>query len=130
MSSIKKPVKWDGVGFVNNVQYGEEGVSMEILQNWKRQNSFLGASFMFLTRTKLFQRRAEVAKTSQKHQGSSDEGTDDSSGESRDSTTKNIFSVRKRIALSPINAIRHYRSISNVGDTNMFLNMKLLTAPC
>ena len=77
------------------------------------------------------QRRAEVAKTSQKHQGSSDEGTDDSSGESRDSTTKNIFSVRKRIALSPINAIRHYRSISNVGDTNMFLNMKLfMTAPC
>ena len=37
LSSIKKPVKWDGVGFVNNVQYGEEGVSMEILQNWKRQ---------------------------------------------------------------------------------------------
>ena len=76
------------------------------------------------------QRRAEVAKTSQKHQGSSDEGTNDSSGESRDFTTKNIFSVRKRIALSPINAIRHYRSISNLGDTNMFLNMKLLTAPC
>ena len=38
------------------------------------------------------QRRAEVAKTSQKHQGSSDEGTDDSSGESRDSTTKIFFS--------------------------------------
>ena len=37
------------------------------------------------------QRRAEVAKTSQKHQGSSDEGTEGSSGESRDSTTKNIF---------------------------------------
>ena len=38
------------------------------------------------------QRRAEIAKTSQKHQGSSDEGTDDSSGESRDSTTKIFFS--------------------------------------
>ena len=37
LSSIKKPVKWDGISFVNNVQYGEEGVSMEILQNWKRQ---------------------------------------------------------------------------------------------
>ena len=37
---------------------------------------------------------------------------------------KIFFSVRKRIALS------HYRSTSNVGDTNMFLNMKLLTAPC
>ena len=37
------------------------------------------------------QRRAEVAKTSQKHQDSSDEGTEDSSGESRDSTTKNVF---------------------------------------
>ena len=36
-------------------------------------------------------RRAEVAKTSQKHQDSTDEGTDDSSEESRDSTTKNIF---------------------------------------
>ena len=76
-------------------------------------------------------RRAEVAKTSQKHQDSTDEGTDDSSEESRDSTTKIFFSARKRVALSPINAIRHYRSISNVGDTNMFLNMKLfMTAPC
>ena len=26
LSSIKKPLKWDGVNFVNNVQYGEEGV--------------------------------------------------------------------------------------------------------
>ena len=26
LSSIKKPVKWDVVSFVNNVQYGEEGV--------------------------------------------------------------------------------------------------------
>ena len=76
-------------------------------------------------------RRAEVAKTSQKHQDSTDEGTDDSSEESRDSTTKIFFSARKRVALSPINAIRHYRSISNVVDTNMFLNMKLfMTAPC
>ena len=26
LSSIKKPVKWDVVSFVNNVQYGEKGV--------------------------------------------------------------------------------------------------------
>ncbi|CAH3031845.1 unnamed protein product [Pocillopora meandrina] len=26
LSSIKKPVKWDVVSLVNNVQYGEEGV--------------------------------------------------------------------------------------------------------
>ena len=26
LSSIKKPVRWDVVNFVNNVQYGEEGV--------------------------------------------------------------------------------------------------------
>ena len=26
LSSIKKPLKWGGVSFVNNVQYGEEGV--------------------------------------------------------------------------------------------------------
>ena len=76
-------------------------------------------------------RRTEFAKTSQKHQDSTDEGTDDSSEESRDSTTKIFFPARKRVALSPINAIRLYRSISNVGDTNMFLNMKLfMTAPC
>ena len=131
LSSIKKPVKWDGVSFVNNFQYGEEGVSMEILQSWKRQIHSLEQ--VSRTRTK-FQRwnAVEQAKTyklilflssrdelrsltSQKHQDSSDEGTDDSSEESRDSTTKNIFSARKRVALSPINANRYYRSISNVG---------------
>ena len=74
-------------------------------------------------------RRAEFAKTSQNHQDSTGEGTDDSSEESCDSTTKIFFSARKRVPLSPINAIRHYRSISNVGDTNMFLNMKLFK-PC
>ena len=26
LSSIKKPVKWDGVSFVNTVQYGEQDV--------------------------------------------------------------------------------------------------------
>ena len=72
-------------------------------------------------------RRAEFVKTSQKHQDSTDEGTDDSNEESRDSTTKIFF----LLALSPINAICHYRSVSNVGDTNMFLNMKLfMTARC
>ena len=76
-------------------------------------------------------RRAEVAKTSQEHQDRTDEGTDDSSEESRDFTAKNNFSSRKRVALSSINAIRHYRSISKVRDTIMFLNMKLfMTAPC
>ena len=75
-------------------------------------------------------RRAEFSKTPQKHQESTDEGNDDLSEESRNSTTKIFFSAPKRVALSLINAIRHYRSISNVGDTNMFLNMKLfMTAP-
>ena len=76
---------------------------MEILQNWKRQiysldqdevptlecsaaSENIKANFVPI---KL--RRAEVAKTSQKHQDSTDEGTDDSSEESRTSTTKNIF---------------------------------------
>ena len=36
-------------------------------------------------------RRAEADKTSQKHQDSTDEDTDDTSEESRASTTKNIF---------------------------------------
>ena len=138
------------VSFVKNVRYGEEGVkvwrSYKIGRGkfipWSKfhvpdqdevptlecsaASENIKANFVPIK-----PRRAEVAKTSQKHQDSTDEGTDDSSEESRDSTTKIFFSARKRVALSPINAIRHYRSISNVGDTNMFLNMKLfMTAPC
>ena len=53
MFSIKKPVKWDAVSFVNNVQYGEEGVSYgDPATKLEEANSFLGASFMFLTKTK------------------------------------------------------------------------------
>ena len=150
LSSIRKPVKRDGVSFVNNVRYGEEGVrvwrSYKIGRGkfipWSKfhvpdqdevptlecsaASENIKANFVPIK-----PRRAEVAKTSQKHQDSTDEGTDDSSEESRDSTTKIFFSARKRVALSPINAIRYYRSISNVRDTNMFLNMKLfMTAPC
>lgn len=151
LSSIKKPVKWDVVSFVNNVQYGEEGVRVwrsgykigrGKLIPWSKfhdpgqdkvptlecnaASENINANFVPIK-----PRRAEFAKTSQNHQDSTDEGTDDSSEESRDSTTKIFFSARKRVTLSPINAIRHYRSISNVGDTNMFLNTKLFkTAPC
>ena len=82
---------------------------MEILQNWKRQIHSLeqvSCSWPWRSSNAGMQcskrkhkswfchvkpRRAEVAKTSQKHQDSTDEGTDDSSEESRDSTTKNIF---------------------------------------
>ena len=146
LSSIKKPVKWDVVNFVNNVQYGEEGVrvwrsgykigrgkfipwskfhvpdqdEVPILE-CRVESENIKANFVPIK-----PRRAEFVKTSQKHQESTDEGTDDLSEESRDSTTKIFFSTPKRVALSLINAIRHYRSISNVGDTNMFLNM---TAP-
>ena len=149
--SIKTPVKWDVVSFVNNVQYGEEGVRV-----WRSGYKIGRGKFIPWSKfhtpdqdevptlecsaasenikanfVPIKPRRAEFAEISQKHQDSTDEGTDDSSEESRDSTTKIFFSARKRVALSPINAIRHYRSISNVGDTNMFLNMKLfMTAPC
>ena len=52
--SIKKPGKWDVMSFVNNVQYGEEGVREygDPATKLEEANSFLGASFMFLTRTK------------------------------------------------------------------------------
>ena len=145
LSSIKKPVKWDVVSFVNNVHYGVEGVrlwrSYKIGRGkfipWSKfhvpdqdevpilecrvESENIKANFVPIK-----PRRAEFVKTSQKHQESTDEGTDDLSEESRDSTTEIFFSTPKRVALSLINAIRHYRSISNVGDTNMFLNM---TAP-
>ena len=138
LSSIKKPVKWDGVSFVNYVQYGEEGVrvwrSYKIGRGkfipWSKfhvpdqdevptlecsaASENIKANFVPIK-----PRRAEFAKTSQKHQDSTDEGTDDSSEESCD------------FVLSPINAIRYHRSIANVGDTNMFLNIKLfMTVPC
>ena len=150
LSSIRKPVKRDGVSFVNNVRYGEEGVRVWRSYKIGRGKFIPWSKFhvpdqdevptlecsaasenIVANFVPIKPRRAEVAKTSQKHQDSTDEGTDDSSEESRDSTTKIFFSARKRVALSPINAIRYYRSISNVRDTNMFLNMKLfMTAPC
>ena len=115
LSSIKRPVKWDVVSFVNNVQYGEEGVRV-----W-RSGYKIG--------------RGKFIPWSKFHVPGQDEvltlECSAASEESRDSTNKIFFSARKRVALSPINAIRHYRSISNAGDTNMFLNMKLFkTAPC
>ena len=146
LSSIKKPLKWGGVSFVNNVQYGEEGVrvwrSYKIGRSkfipWSKfpvpdqdevptlecsaASENIKANFVPIK-----PRRAEVAKTSQKHQDGTDECTDDLSEESAIPRLKIFFSARKRVALSPINAIRHYRGISNVGDTNMFLNMKLFT---
>ena len=103
-------MKWDGVSFVNNVHYGEEGVrvwrSYKIGRGkfipWSKfhvpdqdevptlecsaASENIKANFVPIK-----PRRAEVAKTSQKHQDSTDEGTDDSSEESRTSTTKNIF---------------------------------------
>ena len=70
--------------------------------------------------------RAEFAKTSQKHQESTDERTDDLSAIP---LLKYFFLLRRGLHCL-INAMRYYRSISNVGDTNMFLNMKLfMTAP-
>ena len=111
LSSIKKPVKWDGVSFVNNVQYGEEGVRV-----WRSGYKIGRGKFIPWSKfhvpdqdevptlecsaasenikanfVPIKPRRAEVAKTSQKHQDSTDEGTDDSSEESRDSTTKIFF---------------------------------------
>ena len=103
-------MKWDGVSFVNNVQYGEEGVrvwrSYKIGRGkfipWSKfhvpdqdevpilecraASENIKANFVPIK-----PRPAEAAKTSQKHQDSTDEGTDDSSEESRASTTKNIF---------------------------------------
>ena len=118
------------VSFVNNVQNGKEGVRV-----WRSGYKIGGGKFIPWSKfhvpdqdevptlecsaasenikanfVPIKPRRAEFAKTSQKHQDSTDEGTDDSSEESRDSTTKIFFSARKRVALSPINAIRHYRS--------------------
>ncbi|CAH3128113.1 unnamed protein product [Pocillopora meandrina] len=87
LSSIKKPVKWDGVSFVNNVQYGEEGVRVwrsyktgrgEFIPwskfhdevptlEYSAASENIKANFVPIK-----QRRAEVAKTSQKHQDSTD----------------------------------------------------------
>ena len=86
LSSIKKPVKWDGVSFVNNVQYGEEGV--RVWRSYKiGRGKFIpwskfpvpdqdevptlecsAASENIKVNFALIKlRRAEVAKTSQKH---------------------------------------------------------------
>ena len=111
LSSIKKPVKWDVVSFVNNVQYGEEGVRLWRSSYEIRRGKFIPWSkFHVPDQDKvptlecsvasenikanfvpIKPRRSEFAKASQKHQDNTDEGTDDSSEESRDSTTEIFF---------------------------------------
>ena len=110
-------MKWDVVSFVNNVQYGEEGVRLWRSGYEIRRGKFIPWSkFHVPDQDKVHKhwnavqqakkelelekkanfvpikpRRSEFAKTSQKHQDNTDEGTDDSSEESRDSTTEIFF---------------------------------------
>ena len=104
-------MKWDVVSFVNNVQYGEEGVRLWRSGYEIRRGKFIPWSkFHVPDQDKvptlecsvasenikanfvpIKPRRSEFAEASQKHQDNTDEGTDDSSEESRDSTTELFF---------------------------------------
>ena len=150
LSSIKKPLKWDGVNFVNNVQYGEEGVRVWRSYKIGRSKFIPWSKFPVPDQDEVPTLECSAASENIKANfviSSRDElrllkhlkSTKTALMKVRMIQVKNraipplkiFFSARKRVALSPINAIRHYRSISNVGDTNMFLNMKLfMTAPC
>ena len=150
LSSIKKPLKWDGVSFVNNVQYGEEDVRVWRSYKIGRGKFIPWSKFPVPDQDEVPTLECSAASENIKANfviSSRDElrllkhlkSTKTALMTVRMIQVKNrvipplkiFFSARKRVALSPINAIRHYRSISNVGDTNMFLNMKLfMTAPC